>query len=222
MPEPTITFGAAQSFGALTGWGEQSTSSDVMKDRAAALDNVGNEAASKVFNQRTEVSATYKAQSTSAPTVPAAIGALVNSLIATSIALTTSQSDFAQMVLGGHNHAANAHTSSPALRTGTHGVTLSLGFGATDFLGGTAGSNASVMSSTCTITCQHADEMDNDGDHQVGQNYTATLDATVTWLGVPTTAIGGAGWDNVSVRTETNNQGFLQTVAHGVKSISMS
>lgn len=222
MAEPTITFGAAASFGALTGWNEQSSSSSVVSDRARTLDEAGNQAASNLHNERTEVTTNYEAAATSGVSVlPASIGALTNSLIVTGIDVSTSATGFASCTVTGHNHTDNAHTESPALESVAHAIASTVGFGAVDFLGGTAGDNAAVESSTLSISCEHNDVVAEDGDHLVGENYDPKITATTVWNGVPTTAVG-AGWDNVSVVTETTNTGFLKTTATGEKALTFA
>ena len=217
MAEPTITFGAAQSFGALTGWAEQSSDSGVAQDRAFTLGAAGDELVSKVSNTRTEVSTPYKADDDGAVAPPANIGAVVNSIVLTQIQINTTKNDFATMTLTGHNHAANAHADATTKQI-AHGITLAAGFGAEDFLGGTAGDNADVDSSSITISVQHTDIEDADNAHLTGQNYNGKITAETVWNGVPTTAVG-AGWDNVRVSTRTTNTGFLQTVASAEKAL---
>ena len=222
MAEPTIAFGAAASFGALTGWVEQSSGSTVASDRASVLGATGNEAVSKLHNAGTQVSTPYKASVTgSAPTIPATLGAIVNSLDLTGISISTTAGDFASMTLTGHNHSDNAHAASPVLRFAAHGITLADGFGAKDFLGGTAGADASVESSTINISAQHVDILAGaTGNHLIGQNYNAMIEAETVWSGVPGTA--SSGWDQVSVETRTTNTGFLQTIVRGTKTLALA
>jgi hypothetical protein len=220
MAEPTITFGAAASFGTLADWNYQNSTSAVVKDRARTLDRLGNEAASQLHNERTEVTSNYEAGKTSGCAVlPADIGKLVNVLIVTGIDVSTSATGFAALAVTGHNHANNAHADT--LQKAAHGIATTVGFGAVDFLGGTAGVNASVESSTLSIACQHNDQVGLGGDHLVGNNFDAMINVTVVWTGVPTTA-AGAGWDTVSVETATDNQGFLKTTVTATKKITLA
>lgn len=220
MADKVITFGAAQSFGAVSGFNEQTSSVAVSKSRASAHNAVGVEVVSSLYDERTDVSTPYKVSSAATTAIlPASIGALLNALIVTDIKVNTAAGDYAGVTIGGHNHAANAHAASPALTSWVHGIALTSGFGATDFLGGTAGDNASVKSSSCTIKCDHVDEIGATGDHLVGNNFNPMVEAEVVWVGVPTTAVG-AGWDSVSVVTGTDAQGLLTTTARGVKALS--
>lgn len=221
MTIPAITFGAGVTgFGAIDGFELQGSGSNVIYDRAVVLGTGGNEINQKLFNARTEVTATYKADLTgSAPTLPLVLGALVNSLILTGINLNTINNDFATMTLTGHNHTANAHVATP-LNVVTHGYTLTDGFGVTDFLGGTAGDNASPISGSINIVCDHVDRLDESGDHLIGQNFNARAEATTTWAGVPGTA--SATFDEVSVETNQQNVDFLETVVNGVDGLTMA
>lgn len=217
MPAAVISYGAAASFGSQAGWAEQSSESNVVSDRSVAVNAKGDEVASDVHNERTEVSTPYQAQDDDSA-IPTVLGAIVNSLDLTSIAVQTKAGEYATMTLTGHNHAANAHT---ACRSCTHGITLSASLGGVDFFGGTAGDNASVESSSLTISCEHTDIVDKDGDHLVGENRNGKAECEVVWNGVPSD-VGGTGWDKLTTRTRTSNTGFLQTVVTGVKKLTMS
>jgi hypothetical protein len=220
MAEPSIKFGTASVWGTQTGWAALNPSSSVVSTRANALGSTGNEVASKLHDERTDTSQEFVASSaTVAPTIAASIGKLVDSKVLTSISISTSSSDFVKQTLAGHNHTDNAHEDT--LQQAAHGISLSKAFGAIDFLGGTAGDDASIDSSTLTISCQHVDTMDADGDHLIGNNYDARAVATVTWHGVPTTA-AGAGWDVTSVQTTEESTGFLKTVVEAEKTIAIA
>ena len=69
---PTIAFGSEQPFGALTGWNYTSASVTVEKKRANALDEIGNEDASQLYDEMTNVTASFVAASTTAPTMASA------------------------------------------------------------------------------------------------------------------------------------------------------
>jgi hypothetical protein len=223
MAEPTIQFAlvTADGFGAITGWNKQDANADAAKDRAASLSEIGNETASKVTNETTKVTSNYKAAAAgSAPALPTTIGALVNSLILESVSIDTKAQDFAGMALSGHNHTTNAHADT-LLQAALSAYTLDDGFGVTDFLEGTAGDNASAQSGSLQISLQHVDEVDEGGDHLIGNNYNCTVTATTEWCGVPTTA-AAAGWDNVSVKTVTGNTGHKKTTVTGVQTLALA
>jgi hypothetical protein len=71
------------------------------------------------------------------------------------------------------------------------------------------------------ISLQHVDEVDEGGDHLIGNNYNCTVTATTEWCGVPTTA-AAAGWDNVSVKTVTGNTGHKKTTVTGVQTLALA
>ena len=222
MADKVVAFGASDGFGALVGWELQGSGSGVISDRAAVLDDTGNEADSILFNERTEGSSTYQSNlSGSAPTIPASIGALVNGLVLTSISLSTTQNGHVTMTLTGHNHTENAHAAEPALASVAHGVTLDDGFGVTDFFGGTAGDNAAPISSNLTISCEHADVQDEVGDHFVGENYNPRMSGSVQWAGVPTST-DDASWDVTTKTTDTGNVNFITTTVNGEKALTFA
>ena len=54
-----------------------------------------------------------------------------------------------------------------------------------------------------------------------GANHNAKVSVTVVWNGAPS-SVGGSGWDNVSVNTQTTNTGFLQTVVTAEKKLTLA
>lgn len=220
MADPVITFGTSAVFGTQTGWTEQGSTTSATSDRAAALNGEGNEILSELYNAGTEYSQEYVASSSATPaTIPASIGKLYGSAILTSIAISTSGTDFPKMTLSGHNHTDAAHTDT--LHQAAHGIAMSVAFGSQDFLGGTAGDNAVVQSSSVTITCQHNDTLDADGNHLAGENFNGQISGTTTYYGVPTTA-ADASWDITSINTTSENSGYTKTVVTAKKSVSLA
>lgn len=221
MAEPAIQFGVSASpFGAPTGWVPRGPAISVVKDRVNVLNGIGNEVASKLHNQRTEVTQDFEPASASvAPTIPANIGALLDEVVLTGIAISTSATGFVSMTLTGHQHANNAHADT--LKQVAHGVTLSKSFGAIDFFGGTAGTDADVESSSINITCQHIDVQDADGDHLVGENFDGRIAGTVTYHGVPSANTDGS-WDVTNVETSENNTGFKTTTITAEKALTLA
>jgi len=220
MADKAIDYGASEGFGAIAGFDSHGTEDNTTNQRATATDENGDEVASSLYDEKREVSGEYECNNDT-NTVPAAVGALVNGIILTGINISTAEGRYATMSLQGHNHTENAHAAEPALRTGTHGETLAKAFGATDFLGGTAGDNASCIEGSIAITCEHVDQNDGDGDHLVGENYGAKMEARSVWSGVPSVTAGD-GWD-VTTETETDEQtGFKKTTVVGVQKIAMT
>lgn len=222
MAEPSIQFGVSLTpFGEPTGWVPRGPARTVVKDRANVLNGIGNEVASKLYNERTEVTQEFApASSTVAPTVPPTIGALLDEFILTGISISTSATGFVTMTLTGHQHANNAHENT--LQKVAHNITLSKSFGSQDFMSATPGADASLESSSVEITVQHIDVENGDGDHLVGENFDGRITFTQTWHGVPTTASGDAAITVTSTATNENNVGFLQTVVTGEKPLTLA
>ena len=223
MANPVITFGASQVLGTITGWNEQQPSSGTNLQRKFSLGLTGNETADKTLDNKTEVTVPYVAATAGTVALPGTIGAVVNSLMLTSIQVNTTAEDFARLTLVAHDHNdGNPHDGSE--NSGTHAIPNINGFGATDFLNGTAGDNASLASSSLTIKCEHVDILGGTGTvgtHTAGENYHAMIEAECVWNGVPTSGVGTT-WTDMGSETKTNNQGFLQTTCKGVKTLALS
>lgn len=218
MADKAVTFGAKSAlFGAVAGWEYRANSANEQFDRATAHDDENNETTSTLFNERTDHSATLECQSDT-NTVPDEIGEVVNSVALTGIAITTQASAYAEMTLTGHNHADNAHSS---LNSVAHGIALAACYGATDFLGGTAGDNATPIRGTITISCDHTDENDAVGAHFAGENHNPRIEAETEWLGVPSVA-AEAGWDVTVTTTNDERSGLIKTVVRGTKALAFA
>lgn len=214
-----IAFGATQELGAITGWNEQTPDRGTNSERKFTLDKDGNETDSHVHAAKIEVNVPYVASTDGTVAIPGTIGAILNALVLTQIQINTSADDYAKMSLQAHNHnGINNHT---ACRTGTHAIPNINGFGATDFLGGTAGTDAAVESSSLTIKCEHVDVNGDTGTHVDGENYHAMIEAETVWHGVPSVE-AGAGWDKVTSQTNTNNQGLKTTTVKASKALSLA
>lgn len=219
MADKAIDYGASEGFGAFAGWEAQNTTAGTNKTRAVALDDSGEEAASTLHDEIQEVSSSYVCNNDT-NTIPDKIGDLVNGLILTSIAIRTRPDGYAEMTLTGHNHTKNAHAASPALKTATHGITLAKAFGVTDFLGDSDGTNDSAISGEVTISCEHSDQNDGDGDHLVGENHGGKIEAKTQYCGDHT--VVAAGFD-VTVESDADeNTGFLKKDVTGVKSLVLA
>lgn len=216
----TQTFGAATALGTYTGWNVTGSGNPASStERASAYDALGNEVASTTFNTKTDYSANYDCNNNT-NTPPTIVGALVGATaILTGINFSTSNKDCAKMALTGHNHATVAHTNT--LIQAAHGITVAKAFGAIDFLGGTGGDGATVVSGTCDITCNHQDVEDADGDHCAGQNHGAMITATTVWQGTVTTA-ADTGWDVTQNDVATSNTGVVTTTITATKALVLA
>jgi hypothetical protein len=219
MADKSITFGAGTAgFGALTGWALQEPSGNLQKDRANALDASGNEAASALYNTRTDYSSNYVAVTDSAA-IPLAVGAVINAIVCTQIELGTTGEGFKTMTLTGHQHANNAHTTGMA--TFTHGITIGTAFGAQSFIGGAdSTNNAAVQSSSLTIACDHVDINAAAGEHLAGQSHNGRVEGSTTWAGT-LTSNADSGWDVTGAESKQSNTGFLETTISATKPLTL-
>jgi hypothetical protein len=209
------TFGAGTlGFGALTGWAIQSSNSSDENKRANTLNETGNEVVSNLFDDTTQVTTSYKATTTGAPVVPIELGAVINGVTLTGIQLSTDAEDFATMTLTGHIHIDGTHGT---VRKATHGISLRAGFGASGF--GVTG-NTTVRSSDCSITCEHIDVPDEDGDTAAGENYDGKIECTVRVLG--SGAVVPSGFDRLANATDASNTDFRYQELRFYKAIAMA
>jgi len=217
---PTIDFGSAQPLGAApTGWNYASSDSKVAKERAAAFDGTGNEVASQLHNQRTNVQFELEAATSSNVSVPFSIGDVVNGYLIENFSIRTVRNNFARISGSCHQHNANAHSGTE--KSVATGIADFPGYGATDFMGGTAGGNAAVETGEITCGCTHVDEQDGVGNHLVGENSNPRLSAATLWTGVPS-ADAGSSWDVTESGAATDREGFKKYGVTGEKALAFS
>lgn len=219
MADKVITYGASEGFGAFAGWESQGNTPVTGKQRGVAHSDKGDILADNLVGEKQEVTSRYECNNDT-NVVPDAIGAIVNGLVLTGILFETRPNMPATMTLTGHNHTENAHASSPALRTYTHGITVPKCFGVTDFLGDSDGTNDAAIGSSCNITCEHADQDDGDGDHLVGENYNAQIEAKTTYCGDHTVVATGFSTTEHSEPDEAT--GFIKKEVTGIMNAEMA
>lgn len=212
------SFGATNvGFGTLSGWSIVSGDADDNFQRAEAMGPTGNEVASNLYDEKNEVTTSYQANSTDAPSIPATLGAGLNNITLLSIKIDTTADGFATMTLTGHRHlGSNTHGT---VRTASHGISLSSGFG-TSLFGAAVTETNGCFSSSCSIECQHQDVISGNGLNIAGENYDGKITIEITAVG--TIASAPSGYDTVSTKTANANTDFLRTTGTYVKALSMA
>lgn len=208
----------AVGFSTLSGWAIQSNSSSKTKKRVKVLGPTGNGVASNTFDEIDEISTTYRVSGNSTPTVPATLGAVINSITLTGIQLTTTADDYVEMTLTGHQHIDGTHGT---VRTVAHGITLDSYFGVTGF-GVSATESSGLFSSTCNIQCQHVDVPGTTGATIVGENYDATIEIEVTATGTIATGSLPAGYDRITLGTPQGNTEHKKQSVSLIKELTMA
>jgi len=216
----TVWTGAVGGFGDLSadGWDLQSANYTRQMDRVTASSKTNNEVASNMADARKNWTCTYKAKknyAAAAPTIPPNIGASLGGVTLLSIAVSTVASDFATMTLTGHEHVDG--TDGAGMRSVAHGIALTKGFGACAF--GTTGGE-SVSSGSATISCDHAETKDKDGDTSAGENSNPRIEIQAKWLG--TGAHEPATYDETDYSEETGNDNFLYSNISCVKPLAFA
>jgi len=195
--------------GALPDWEIQSVTVSDDNKRGTAPDKIGNEAASNLYDDTKQVTTNYKAIVKTAPAIPVNIGGDINGITTTQISVSTDSEDFATMTLTGHTHIDGTHGTC---KTVAHGMKLDRGFGASDF-GVTGGE--SVRSSELTITCEHAEVPNAEGDNAAGENYNPRIEISVRVLGSSPSL--PEGFDRMTDALEGASEDFQYTTIAGIK-----
>lgn len=223
MADAAITFGATDIFdlAALnTNFVAQSSSNDDQSTYATIVGADGDvDVRSSAFDEQNRVTGTYKWAATSGLNTELAlnelrVGSVHNGYLIDSITFNTSNEDFVEIVIEGHNHDDNAHAdtehneySFPA------GVVAQLtgAFGGVDFFNNES-STIACQSSSYTLSAEHVDVNDCTGDHFAGETFKGIESATVDYVGdTPSGATAGgmdAAWNVTSINASTGNEEF--------------
>ena len=212
------TWGAGVSkYGTLTGWALNTTDNPSESQRETAHDDTNNVLASELYDKRTTINETFRAVlRPGGPTVPANIGVL-NDLPLTGINISTTRSDFATMVLTGHEHEDGTdNDETTALRSVAHGIEMQQSFGVNLF-GFTV---SSATESSCNIECEHAEVPGADGNTAAGENHNVSITVTITSREEFATAVP-EGFEITAQRQGTDAQGFKTYITEAVKNVAM-
>lgn len=201
------------STGIGASWERQSSNPANEKQRANALDALGEEVASTLYDETDRVTEMWVAKDTVALDIPD-LGAVVDDYVVTSIKLTTSNTAYATLEITGHKHtdgtpAQTCATGGAALITAAYGA-LTLG----------CSTSGTLNSSSITYECQHAEAKGATGNTVAGENYDAKQTVELVYIdgGV---ASAGAG-DVVSTVTQETNTGYQVKTITGVKALNLS
>lgn len=209
------TFGRGTSkFGTQNGWEFQGQSNPTTPKRETAHDELNNEIASELYDERIEINENFKAAvKATVPTIPAVIG-MLNLLTCTQIQINTTNKDFAGLNLVGHEHTDG--TDNGDVFSIAHGMTLDRGFGASTF--GFTGVTE-VTESSCTIKCEHA-EVPGDGDTAAGQNHNPGIEISIT--AYDGAATPPSGFEVTDTRLGTDAEGYQTTTTVAYKALAFA
>lgn len=200
----TAFFNPSDPFGIATGsgvkWEVQTNAPSTTKDRAQALKANGDELASRQYNARTTVTATYTATAADAP-VPK-FGAILGGYHVDTVALAYTNTGFVAMTLTGHKHGTSNH---PACRTYTGSITtVGVLFGCpASPVGCTIPAGAGIRSVQYSLQGNHIDELGTSGEFLAAENHDGNETVTVE-LCDNGTITADTGWDCTS---SGNSQG---------------
>jgi len=210
------TWGNSTSkWGTLTGWNLNQTASPLTKKRGTAHSKTNNATASNLYDARTEISETFRPSvKATVPAIPANIG-LLNDLPMTNLQISTTQNDFASMVVAGHEHTDG--TDNGACRAVAHGITLDAAFGVSTF--GFTGVD-DLVESSATIECEHAEVPDGVGDTGAGENHNPKITISITshegYATAPT------GFEITEQRPGTDSEGYATFTTVAVKDLAFT
>lgn len=155
----------------LPGWEIQTDNPATSRQRAQSLGREGDEIASKTFDNRTNLTANYTATADNAA-IPKA-GQIVGGYHIDNITVNFSNTAFVTMTITAHKHGSSNH---PTCRTYTGSLTnISSKFGCPSIpIGTSVPTGAGVRSCTYTLSCNHVDELGNQGEYLAAENYDGT------------------------------------------------
>lgn len=216
-------FEASSPFGTLTGWTPQTGGTkNVTKQYATVLDEEGNFAAGQNYDEKEEMSCTYKAGASGA-TIPS-VGDILNGYHVDSVSVTFSQNDFVQMTVTGHKHTGTGAAVDSGCRKYAPSIGTVGGFGCPSSIGPfTLGEQAvGIRSIQYSLQTNHVDELDGAGKHFKGDNYDGTETLSIELTGEGTFAESGDwhldsnGVNKGNTVATTSSASFTKHISHVV------
>lgn len=228
MADAIIDLEASNIFGLNQRYQTQSSTTTVGTQNVGTNDETGNVYCQQNITKQTDYTQTATACDArfilSMDDFLTEFGNVQNSLaVVTQITVNMTAGDYATFEFTGHQHEVNPHVAG--LDIGHADVSDFFphetgeafedwdGFGVPDF-GITIGANASPSSATATLTMNHVDTEDSNGDHLVGKNITPRCELTMEFQGIPTS--NTAALIQADLRANTN--GMLDVIVDSVES----
>ena len=224
MADAAITFGATDIFDLASlnaNFVAQGSSNDDQATFATIEGADGDtDLYSGAFDEQNRVTGTYKWAATSGLNTELTVGdftvgAVLNGYHVDSITFNTSNEDFIEIVVEGHNHDDNVHADGDLNEYSIPAGIISLltgAFGGVDFFGN-EGATTACQRSSYTISAEHNDVNDCVGDHFAGHTFKGLESASVDYVGdtpaganltVPDTVV----WNVTSINANTSNEEF--------------
>lgn len=209
----SATYGIAGklSTGIGTDWVRQSSTPGTEVKRANAMDDMGNEIASTIYDEREPITEVWKAKGTSSLGIPD-LGALCDSYVITSIKVETSNTDYATLTIVGHKNTDG--TPSQTVETGFAAL-ITKAYGAINLSGGTG----TCISSSIEATCEHVEVADGTGDTIAGENHNFMIVVSETFIDGGTL---GNTYDNTGETNNETNTGYRTKTLTGTKAIAVT
>jgi hypothetical protein len=172
-------------------------------DNVAIQDRVGNVACERTLADRTDVTQTYKYHRPLSPDFITDLlefasnfgdvqyrgGADALKLTQTRMTINMKASDYAELEIEGHRHAVNPHVPHDLRTVDIRDAIPPISFANWDGFGipdwGLTLTNASPSSATLSFSVNHLDEVQENGDHLVGQNANCRVELTMDFVGIP-------------------------------------
>ena len=189
MSKSVVFFAPDSAIGNLEGWEIQSGSNpSISRQRAQALGANGDEIASAQYGAQIAYSMNYKAKVFEGTlTIPKA-GAVVNGTHIDSVELAYSQTDYPSLSVSAHSHAKLDGTPKSHDTCRTYSPSLAFparAIGIPSALTGafTCPEGVGIRALSYTLTCNHVDEMDGEGEQLAGDNYDGSETLTIEFTG---------------------------------------
>jgi len=192
MADKSVALGASNLFSLGANFHAQSSESPHQRDASNMMDADGNNQCETMINNRTDYSNSFSYCNAS-PNIKTDLGAvltawgtILDSKAPDSMTINFALGAYATVDITGHNHDNNEHTSTGlGVSNVSAAVPASAGFGVPSF-GLTVGANSTPISASITISHNHIDENDANGEHWVGINTTFRAEMSLELLGLPT------------------------------------
>ena len=197
----------------------QDSSIDAQATRASAKGANGDEVANQLHDHKTAVNCNYlyKAASGSIDVDDLYIGKVSGGYHIDQIQVAYSSTSWPKVTVTGHNHDDNPHADASMVEI-KPSLTLPAGWGVCPGLFANSSLVSSCVSANYTLSANHVDVLDCEGEHLAGDNSDGMEAVTAQYYGVPTLTL--TGWQQTSDNATDSNADFDQTSINVTRAVA--
>lgn len=190
----------------------QESGNDTQTEHASIDDEGGNVIPDTIqeMDEKDEMTISIKADASLGAVSFVMGGAGTSDVVITQASVGYVNNDYPTLTVTAHKHAAGTHLASSSDPANNWAITIPLAFGIQKVhLGGTL---ADCQKCDVSLSCEHVDKQDNEGDHLIGNSFGFKAECTEEYISDTKPTIP-TGWNGSSNAKKSQNKDFYAITA---------